>query len=344
MAMQHKHQDGPSGFTLIEVLVVIGIIGVLIGLLLPAVQAARESARRVQCTNNLKQIGLGLQAYAARDGYFPSINSRTTVPGRPDLFVSAHCFSTLARMLADLEHVPLFHAANFAVPPAWAENLPANRTVMMTRIALFLCPSDGDPPVPGYGRVNYRFSLGPTPWKAAGDKVPESWSGPFTSHRFYRPADFADGLSTTIGASERVQGDWTKGRLGLGDYLLTPVGDAQKGGGDWALALCSEMPRDLPVESRSGESWFLSGFHFTNYNHCATPNPKIVDCAFAKESEPLQRRTVIQGVFSARSYHPGGVNVMRMDGSVGFAKDSIDLKTGRALSTRSGGEITATTE
>ncbi|MFO0958498.1 MAG: DUF1559 domain-containing protein [Isosphaeraceae bacterium] len=341
MASKPRRPDllGVRGFTLIEVLVVIGIIGAVAGLLLPAVQSARESARRVQCTNNLKQIGLALQGYAARDGFFPSINSRTTIPGRPDLFVSAHCFSPFSRMLGDLDQPVLYHATNFTQPPAWPQYLPANRTVMLTSIDLFLCPSDDASPVPGYGRVSYRFSLGPTPWKAAGDNVPESWSGPFTSHRFYRPADFADGLSNTIGASERLQGDWTRGRKGRGDYYLTKIPATKIGGGDRALALCSQVPAGTTLESRAGESWFLSGFHFTNYNHCAPPNSPITDCAFAESAEGLQRRTVLEGVFSARSRHPGGVQTLRMDGSVAFVKDGISLPTWRALSTRSGGEV-----
>lgn len=337
--MKSGNASHHRGYTLIELLVVVFVLAVVAGLALPAVQSARESSRRLECTSQLRQISIALQSYVAREGFFPPVNSPTFLLRKTSQPVSAHCFSPLARMLADLGRTELFAATNFSRPPAWPENLPRNDTVMRTTVNLFLCPSDRTTPVSGYGRVSYRFCLGPSPWKAAGDEKQDSWTGPFTSHRAYRPGDFRDGLSQTIGASERIQGDWVSGILSAGDYRLTPIStQSSYGGGDWAVSQCRAQPADLPVESRSGESWFLSGFHFTNYNHCAPPNAEMTDCAFAKAVETVQFRTIVQGVFTARSRHPGGVNTARMDGSVRFVTNTIDLRVWRALSTRSGGE------
>ena len=162
-------------------------------------------------------------------------------------------------------------------------------------------------------------------------------------HVAYPAAAFTDGLSATVGASERLEGNWTKGPFKLGgDYLyLTtaiPPGIAPAlRDADQAIRFCSALSLSLPQESRGGECWLLSGLHFTNYNHCASPNMKIPDCALNTAStETLHSRTIEQGIFKASSYHPGGVNAMLMDGSVRFFTDGIDLRVWRAVSTRSG--------
>src|SRR3954451_17135435 len=110
--MPHRRRAfRPSGFTLIELLVVIAIIAVLIALLLPAVQAARGAARRIQCTNNLKQIGLALHNYESANGVFP--------PGRINTYVAGngHCWSAYSQMLPFLEQGPIFDAMNFGMNP-----------------------------------------------------------------------------------------------------------------------------------------------------------------------------------------------------------------------------------
>ncbi len=326
-------------FTLIEVLVAASIIGLLVGLLLPAVQQAREAARRVQCINNLRQIGLALNAYVGKNLYYPGINTPTGLDSNGKIY-SAHHFSPLARMMAELDQVSIYNATNFTFHPCESIALHANRTIMIVSVGLFLCPSDPPSPVDGYGRVNYRFNVGPTPWLAPGSEDSAPWSGPFTSHRFYRPADFQDGLSQTVGTSERIRGDWIQGQFTTGDYQLTDTGvDKSIGGADAALRICASASPDLPEESRSGETWFLSGFHFTNYNHCAPPNWRFRDCGFLPNVESLHERFLEEGVFTARSSHPNGVNGTLMDGSVRLIKDSINLAVWRALATRAGGEV-----
>jgi prepilin-type N-terminal cleavage/methylation domain-containing protein/prepilin-type processing-associated H-X9-DG protein len=332
------------GFTLIELLVVVSVIGLLIGLLLSAVQSSREASRRLQCAANLKQIGLALHAYVAQQGVFPGIDLKTRSYPRTGQFISTYLYSPFARMLPELEQIPLYNAINFSFPPI--EGAFANRTAMTTSVGILLCPSDSQPPVPGYGRVNYRFSLGPAALWAPGSYYPASQSGPFTVHVVYSPADFPDGLSTTVGASERLEGDWIKGPFKLGGdyvYLTTAIPPGISPAlydPDQVIGYCSGLPLTLPQESRGGESWLLSGLHFTNYNHCATPNMRISDCSLnSADLQLLPARVNEQGVFKASSHHPGGVNALLMDGSVRFFADGIDLRVWRALSTRNGGEV-----
>jgi prepilin-type N-terminal cleavage/methylation domain-containing protein/prepilin-type processing-associated H-X9-DG protein len=338
-----RRVDPTRGFTLIELLVVVLVIGILIGLLLPAVQAARGSARRLQCANNLKQLGLALNSYLAAQGTFPGVFGRS-FKGQDSY--SAHSYSPLARMLGELDQRPLYDAANLDDVPTNGPTLHANLTVMKTEVAAFLCPADDQAAVEGYGRVSYRFNHGPTPWLAPDPRKHGSWDGPFTAHRCYRPIDFRDGLSQTVGASERLQGDWLDGSLNPGDYRMTGAESPDVPlTTEWVRSVCDAAPPTTPVESRGGESWFLSGFHFTSYNHALPPNPRGVDCSVFPPApandplEPIQARTIHEGLFPARSYHNGGVNTLRMDGSVSFVMDSIDPAIWRALATRSGNEI-----
>ena len=331
-----KGRAVPRGFSLVEVLVVIAVIGILFGLVLPAVQAAREGARRSQCANNLKQIGIALVIYADANGTFPPLNLPDYRLPNGLGTVIHHVHSPLARMLGGLEQRSLYNAINFDLLPDLSEGVWANETCMKTSIAGFLCPSDGGTIVEGYARVNYRFNVGPTPYSASNDS---RRLGPFCALRGNSPADFPDGLSNTIGASERLRGDWTKGvfRQG-GDYPAFLSPDVLVDAPDKVAAICRAAPRVF-VESRGGESWFLSGYLFTDYNHCTTPNAPG-DCIYNSTiAEPLSGRVNLAGVSTASSVHPGGVNTLRMDGGVQFVRDGVDLRHWRSLATRSGGEI-----
>lgn len=326
------------GFTLIECLVVVFLVGLLLALILPAVQQAREASRRVECFNHLKQIGLALQQYATTHGCFPAISSLSFRYGPK--FGTAHSYSPLVRMLGELDQMPLYNAFNFSGIPTFGLALNQNLTAMSVVLEFALCPSDSQSPFLGFGRVNYRFCTGPTPWIAPSPSLPLSKDGPFTIRYFHSPAEFRDGLSNTVGVSERLQGGWIKGAFKRGgDYLLVADGFSLAHDADQAVSVCAATPLDGPADTRSGESWALSGFHFTDYNHCATPNSAAADCALDEVKEGLHYRTLHAGVFSASSHHPGGVGVAHMDGSVRFVASGINIAAWRALATRSGGEV-----
>ena len=218
----------PRGFTLIELLVVISIIAVLIGLLLPAVQAAREAARRIQCTNNLKQIALAMQNYNTSIGCFPIGQSWATNNASLEYNPSSNPWGHFPQMLGFLEQSTIFNAANFAWAPATSINISyyMNSTVTNSRLNAFLCPSDGLSPssVSTSGTVfdfncNYAGSTGTT-INAAGNptqtSVIQRTTGIFgfdspTLHNVpvYTMASVTDGSSNTIAYSEHLVGGGT---------------------------------------------------------------------------------------------------------------------------------------
>ena len=151
MHRQARHR----AFTLIELLVVIAIIAVLIALLLPAVQAAREAARRIQCTNNLKQIGLAVHNYLGVHGTFPI--GRGTRPDRPYTVLSRYNYSGFSMILPFMEQAPLFSAINFNLTMTVQDG---NSTALGTAISSFLCPSESQGVPAGSAGTNYRFSEG----------------------------------------------------------------------------------------------------------------------------------------------------------------------------------------
>ncbi len=223
------------GFTLIELLVVIAIIGVLIALLLPAVQAAREAARRSQCTNNLKQIGLAMANYV-------SANQETTPPSMiddPQNGIPFQNFSQLTRLLPFMEQTTVYNAINMYhgarwAPGSWPQGQVVNATAINTQVQVFLCPSDeGNPGGTGpQGTMSYANNIGLcrgyTGWAQNGPSVVSmTWDGSAKVPPV-KLSTFSDGTSNTAIFSE-----WVKGpakdpnsagvRDGLGMVYTSPV-------------------------------------------------------------------------------------------------------------------------
>jgi prepilin-type N-terminal cleavage/methylation domain-containing protein/prepilin-type processing-associated H-X9-DG protein len=322
-------------FTLIELLVVVAIIGVLIALLLPAVQAAREAARRVQCVNNLKQIGLALQSYHAALNCFPVGFLYPTGPVPSTTSPLQYRWSALAQLTPYLEQSSLAHALNFDLPIAsrptgaasafWPYEL-ANTTAMGVRVAFFLCPSDAAPPPdPTTGPTNYALCTGDG--SNGGDATNANGSfilGPPTSI-----AAITDGTSQTAAASE--------GLLGIAGPYSMPAGSLAPAPLARAFARVSAAPLTDATCTAAGAGWLLNkgtswwdgNYLNTLYNHHLMPNDRRADCVTYHNP----------GWKAARSLHPGGINVLFCDGHVVFGKDSIDPSVWSSLATRAGNEV-----
>jgi prepilin-type N-terminal cleavage/methylation domain-containing protein/prepilin-type processing-associated H-X9-DG protein len=328
-----------SGFTLFETMVVVSVIGLLIALTLPAVEASREAARRAQCGNNLKQIGLALHSYEVSNRSFPLNWGELRVDpihGQP-WHIYSRPYSALTRLLAELDQQPLYAAINFSVetyPRGRGSDFlaPQNLTAFATALAVFLCPSDGAVG-PSPFACNYRGNYGAGPEPGTTQETYDSGNGFYTFPGVLGPQNFPDGLSHTVAYSERLRGTGQVGGLApardfgnimVADYCI--YRDA-----NYALACCKlAATQNFPAYRRGGFTWFYGDFECTAYNHAQEPNGRIPD-ALADFSWV--------GIATARSLHPGGVNGLMADGSVRFFQSSIHREVWRALGTRNGGEL-----
>jgi prepilin-type N-terminal cleavage/methylation domain-containing protein/prepilin-type processing-associated H-X9-DG protein len=369
----------PSGFTLIELLVVIAIIAVLIALLLPAVQSAREAARRMQCTNNLKQIGLAMHNYHSANGVFPMAASKNcnsdpaaNCPGYADW----RGWSTLAASLPFTEQLALYNAINFNMAEEIHDNTPApeNATVILTKVAQYMCPTD--PYVGQTGLNSYHACYGTTTdWPSGLDTSPftsmqnadgNGSTGMFAVWLSYGIAHAIDGTSNTLLFSEALVGDnqgneSNRGRgIGTGrpgshyrgngvvvnaalpyQYDDFTSSDTNLANTYTALQLCATEfanPASILITSHRGWRWasFSEGSAF---NVAQTPNDHQYPMNVCRgQGNPSQSDNGSNSL-PATSFHPGGVNTLFGDGSVRFIKDSIARNTWWSLGTKAAGEV-----
>jgi prepilin-type N-terminal cleavage/methylation domain-containing protein/prepilin-type processing-associated H-X9-DG protein len=330
-------QRRARGFTLIELLVVIAIIAVLIALLLPAVQAAREAARRIQCTNNLKQLGLALHNYESTSGALPP----SIVAAKYGATFWTNGWSINGRILPYLEQSSAFNSINFT----GSYGLPDNSTVCQLSIAGFVCPSEVRPtPKPTstggqYGVSNYNWNMGD--WFIWGGIGGSGNRGAFGANRSRRLAEFTDGLSNSILGSEVKTYQAV-----LSNCDLSTVSEPN------SIPAATADPYSAAPEYRSGSCTLKTSAHAewvdgqaleTGFTTAWPPNkvilggPTSVDVDLVGRGEKTGGPTY--GAITSRSYHPGGVNSLFGDGSVRFIKSSINGTTWRALGSVQSGEV-----
>ena len=337
-----------NGFTLVELLVVIAIIGILVGLLLPAVQAAREAARRMQCGNNVKQLALAFHTYESSFRAIP----RTGTPAFDDLRLppqqtgSWNGYSALVGILPNIEQSNVFnqftfrqyHYNNVILPGQTVSALMLGRV----RIPGFVCPSDkGFPSTTDTGWNNYGVSEGSN----AGWGVTAAFRNGFFQRDVYNKfGDCTDGLSNTIMLAEFVKGD-------NDNTTLTNMGDIIRGipfpnpisrrfitqadldiYGAAGVAAGASGPNQLTF---AGFRWAAPGFYNAAINTMAPPNwrfPAVQACGGCGQADS-------EGIFPARSRHTGGAQHALGDGSVQFISNTIDLRTYQGLGSASSGDI-----
>lgn len=328
-----------QGFTLIELLVVVSVIGLLVSMLLPAVQSAREAARRLTCNNNLRQIGIALHSYIATCSTFPiDITDFSTLPrSTPRPTGPIQFYSAMSRLLPYMELSNLYNSINYSLEmysSHWDKVNDANLTARQTNLQVFLCPSDAPGGGSGPGN-NYRGNYGIGPSTGTTVETYDSGNGIFSYPTVTQLQSVSDGLSQTAAFSERLRGSGSK-RGGspardVGDLSSYP--DAVIRDADFALEWCQvASSTNFPGSTQSGDTWFLSGRLNTAYCHAQEPNGRIADALDLNYPTGW-------GVATARSMHYGGVNVMMADGSVRFVLGTIPRQLWRAIGTRNGGEL-----
>lgn len=344
-----------TAFTLVELLVVIAVIGILVGLLLPAVQAAREAARRMQCSNNLRQLGLALHNYESTYKVFPMGSDSTG-------------FSAQARLLPFMEQTNLHNMIDYRVRPYLGSGPatfpnPAVASIFPMVVPTFLCPSDPAPTVMSatlssvtynFAGINYMISNGSGSGTNYDDRVVTD--GILHINSRVRIADITDGTSNTVIASETVRGNGVDLTLPAGttppfqyqSFLSASSGISASGpatggytgsGSGWPSGIVSNPDLRLVVAAQTqwrgggagsgrGFSWVRSLTANVATNGYNTPNSRIPDITMHGA-----------GYFGPRSFHRGGALGMRGDGSVSLLADSIDAVIHRALHSRNGGEV-----
>jgi len=322
----------PRGFTLVELLVVIVIISILAGLLLPAIQSAREAARRMRCQNNLKQIGLALHNHEIATRKLPPLGDYQTAG-------SSVYWSVQVRLLPFLEQNNLHDLVDFTKP------INVQPAVARVRIPHLLCPSERndrerlDSPIFTHYPLTYGANAGL--WHIA-QPPSDRGTGVFLINRGTRLAEISDGLSNTLGMAEvkaytpylRDSGNPS----GLASVPTTPEAITAFGG-------------EFKTDSGHTE-WVDARMHQTGFTTTFAPNTKVphidngklYDIDFNSMREGRSATLPTYAVVTSRSYHIGGVNVLLMDGSVRMIPDLVELEVWRRIGSRAGGELAALTD
>ena len=329
--MRNSPPRRSNGFTLVELLVVIAIIGLLIALLLPAVQFAREAARRTQCRNNLKQVGLALQSYMSAVGMLPPVSvlpvGRTFEPW------SAH-----ARLLPYIEQLSLATLVDWNKSPEFT----GSPIAAMTRVPIYLCPSEVNDherqtPTLVHYPLNYAFNEGT--WFIYDPQTGDVGDGAFGPNRAFQPRDIRDGMSNTLACAEvkAYQPNMWDTELPNGKNAPAP-------------ATAAELAAHYggTFDQNGHTEWVEGDVHETGFTTTFTPNFDLpytdaagitysIDVTSMRDGESLTVPTY--AAVTARSYHSGLVNALMLDGSVRGVTDSVEPRVWRAAGTRAGSDV-----
>ena len=325
-----------QAFTLVELLVVIAIIGVLIALLLPAVQAAREAARRSQCTNHLKQLGLAHHNFHDVNKYFVPRRANkianknpAITPNRPYIYEWWGGFLPLMSVMEEQAYYDKI--VNFLNTAATKDNTEkpwsgAATNQMLDQVAILACPSDGRSPAfhgnSNRGTTNYMFSVGDSVASLQGLARPRGLFGRGTNyagteHNFRTFADILDGTSKTAMMSERIKGRDGERRIKFGQahnitgFQTSPILCQQQVSG-------GEYKSGVTVAARAGRDWMFGEPAFIGFNTVMPPNGP--SC-----SGPNQYpHNATHQLATVSSNHPGGANLLMCDGSVRFVTDNVN--------------------
>ena len=327
------------GFTLVELLVVIAIIGILVALLLPAIQAAREAARRSQCTNNLRQLAIAALNYESGKKVLPLGRS----VGKDADDKSYIHWGFLSYTLPYIEEQAVYDKIDFKVTGKTVDDFPE---VCKSQPQGFLCPSDyedqmnGDCGQEGYGRTNSRGSGGSDTGEmfattgTISDR--EQNNGIFVANVQVKLKQVTDGTSKTAMFSEMMKGDGNRNIItSPSDWFVKAAASGIKG-----VNYAPQCADTLPATGTSqfhcaGRNWVRGDYATSRYNHVMPPNGKS---CFRTAGGTATQVNEAGGAHTASSRHPGGVNYACADGSTRFATNDTDVLVWQAIGSRNGNE------
>jgi prepilin-type N-terminal cleavage/methylation domain-containing protein len=320
------------GFTLVELLVVIAIIAILVLLLLPAVNAAREAARRISCVNNIRQVGMALVNYESTHRRFPP--SRNSQAGG---------WSVQARLLPFIEEEVLSDQIDFDRAYGDVTTLNGQR-LSSYRINAFMCPSEPNDRVrldshgaPKYYPINYGANMGV--WLVWDPSKRQGGPGVFYPDSWLRTRKIRDGLSKTMAFAEVKAYTGYERNAAIDGDLAVPTSPEE-------LPAGGQAKYGKLVEKNTGHTEGVDGrVHQTGFTTTFTPNTHVSpartgdhDIDWTNQQEGKSDSVRTYAAVTARSHHPGVVNVVMLDGSTRAIADDVDLEVWRAASTRYGRE------